>query len=152
MRSFGQAVGTTSCSYGCVSPKPFDLGIVPLDTSVSTENMAKVYRKDAAPRAVVGTQLPSVKMQIGKQGARTGWTSGTVRGKSVTKIKGCSRLYKSWKGTYRSKGGDSGSPILHETESGLVLVGIHFASGHRFHSWTDGGAEVEVDLGAPALV
>lgn len=114
----------------------FDGGIAKTTENVPAANAFKVFHPDKEPLKIAGLMQVRTGMNVAKMGARTGWSEGRVKTPIITRVRGHTSLYPSWRGTYYSRSGDSGSPILHKTGDGKwYLVGIHFSSGPRFHSW-----------------
>jgi hypothetical protein len=135
--SFGRTVGKVNCLYNLNARRAFDYGQAPWTENLAEQNFFRVYDSGGPNKVIRGLQAITVNARIGKQGAKTGWTTGRATGKSLTRVRGYDGLFPSWKGTYGSDSGDSGSPIIREVNGRWYHVGIHFSSGPRFQSWDD---------------
>ena len=106
-------------------------------SSVPRKNAFKVF-KPTGNLEIVGLLTAKPGMPIAIMGAYSGWQEGKVGMPIITDIDVTKGYYPSWTATYSSQGGDSGSPVLTKDSNGKWhLVGIHFASGPRFHSWNN---------------
>lgn len=144
--SGGEAVGTVACVFDLEARTTFDGGVAEANAEVPRENAFKVLNPHGAPLEIAGLKTAETGMRIAKMGMVSGWTEGRVGSAIVTRIEGHRALYPSWKATYRSRAGDSGSPILFkDTDGKWYLVGIHFSSGPRFHSWNNVDISVSRD-------
>lgn len=132
-----QDLGTVTCLYNLEAPTTFDTGIARGTGILDPAHAFLVFNPGGQPRRIEGLKTPFRGMQIGKQGARSGWSSGQVSSPMRTRVAGHRAVYPGWRATYSSLPGDSGSPILHEDAGKLYLVGIHFASGGSFQSWNN---------------
>jgi hypothetical protein len=136
--SAGSEIGTVACVFDLEAETTFDGGVAEANENVPRENAFRVLNPDGAPLEISGLQTARPGMSIAKMGMVSGWTEGRVGSPIITRIEGHDALYPSWTATYRSRGGDSGSPILFEDEDGRWwLVGIPFSSGPRFQSWNN---------------
>lgn len=136
--SFGKQIGTVSCLFDLNDKRACDIGLAPWTSDLVKKNLFKVYNPSGSPNTINKLQTVANNARIHKQGAKTGLTKGVVKGKTVTRVEGYTGLFPAWKGTYKSDGGDSGSPILMQGENGEWFhSGIHFSSGPRFQSWDD---------------
>jgi hypothetical protein len=142
----GEAVGTVVCVFDLDAKTTFDGGVAEANDKVPRENAFKVLNPNGEPLEITGLKTATTGMKIAKMGMSTGWTEGSVGSPTITRIRGHKALYPSWKATYRSRSGDSGSPILFKDSQGKWhLVGIHFSSGPRFQSWNDVDISVSRD-------
>lgn len=135
--NFGKLLGTVDCLFDLNTRPTFDYGQAPWIENLMEQNFFRVYSSQGSNKVIQNVQPATANIQIGKQGAKTGWTTGRATGKSMTRVKGYEGIFPSWKGTYRSASGDSGSPIMYENDGKWYHVGIHFSSGPRFQSWDD---------------
>ncbi|MFA6116710.1 MAG: hypothetical protein WC729_22120 [Sphingomonas sp.] len=134
----GEAIGIVSCVFDLEAETTFDAGVAEANERVPPENAFKVFNPEGAPLEISGLRTAQLGMPIAKMGMVSGWTEGRIGSPTITRVEGHNALYPSWKATYRSRAGDSGSPILFEDVDGKwYLVGIHFSSGPRFQSWNN---------------
>jgi hypothetical protein len=142
----GKAVGSVVCVFDLEAQTAFDGGVAEPNETVPRGNAFRVLNPKGDPLEIAGLRTAATGMRIAKMGMVTGWTEGTVGSPTITRIKGHKALYPSWKAKYRSRAGDSGSPILFKDVDGKwYLVGIHFSSGPRFQSWNN--VEISVSRG-----
>jgi hypothetical protein len=136
-------IGLVTCVFDLEAKTTFDAGVAASNASVPSSNAFKVLNPNGEPLQIDRLVTAEPRMKVAKMGMVSGWTEGRVGSPTITRIFGHRALYPCWKATYRSRGGDSGSPILWKDENGLwCLVGIHFSSGPQFQSWNN--AEVTV--------
>lgn len=121
----------------------FDAGVARAHPDLKASHNFLVFSADGQPKKIVGLRTVEPGISIAKQGARTGWSSGRSTGPARIRVRGHKAIYPCWGGTYRAKGGDSGSPVLHQDQDGWYLVGIHFASGPYYHSWDNADISAE---------
>lgn len=134
----GIPIGVVACVFDLEAETTFDGGVAEANDNVPRENAFKVFNPNGAPLEISGLKTAHPGMMIAKMGMVSGWTQGRVGSPTITRVQHHAALYPSWKATYRSRAGDSGSPILFKDEDGLwYLVGIHFSSGPRFQSWNN---------------
>lgn len=134
----GIPIGVVACVFDLEAETTFDAGVAEANGNVPRENAFKVLNPDGAPLEISGLKTALPGMVVAKMGMVSGWTEGKVGSPTITRVQHHAALYPSWRGTYLSRAGDSGSPILFKDETGLWhLVGIHFSSGPRFQSWNN---------------
>lgn len=144
--SAGEAVGTVACVFDLEAETTFDGGVAEANDEVPRENAFKVFNPNGGPLEIAGLKTAQTGMKIAKMGMVSGWTEGRIDAPTITRVQGHHALYPSWKATYRSRAGDSGSPILFRDDDGQwYLVGIHFSSGPRFQSWNNVDISVSRD-------
>ncbi len=133
-----EPIGVVACVFDLEARTTFDAGVAEANGEVPSANAFKVFNPSGAPLEISGLKTAHTGMTVAKMGMVSGWTQGRVGSQTVTRVRGHAASYPSWKATYRSRAGDSGSPILFKDEDGLwYLVGIHFSSGPRFQSWNN---------------
>lgn len=136
--SGGEPVAKVACVFDLEAETTFDGGVAIANDAVPRENAFKVLNPGGEPLTISGLKPAVLGMAVAKMGMVSGWTEGKVGSPTITRIQGHAALYPSWKASYRSRAGDSGSPILHKADDGQwYLVGIHFSSGPRFQSWNN---------------
>jgi hypothetical protein len=144
-RHTGTELGQVVCVFDLETDETFDGGVASATAAVPGENAFKCLKPGSQPIKIAGLMQARSGMRVAKMGMVSGWTEGTIGGPTITRISGRRALYPSWTASYRSRPGDSGAPVLHwsKTDGCWYLVGIHFASGPRFHSWNN----VEIAVG-----
>lgn len=149
--SFGSDIGKTDCVMDLDASPSLDCGIIAWTSNGRSAAHFRVFEEGSdTGKEIKGLRVPKVGDTVGKQGARTGWTTGRVSGKTITTLEGHAGTFSSWMADYGSAGGDSGSPILVKEGDDWHLVGIHFSSGPRFAGWDLVGSSAEGKIGITA--
>ncbi len=138
-RHTGTELGQVACVFDLEADETFDGGVATSTVAVPGENAFKCFKPRSQPIEIAGLMQAQRGMRVAKMGMVSGWTEGSIGVPTLTRVQGHRALYPSWTASYRSRGGDSGAPVLHrsETDGRWYLVGIHFASGPVFHSWNN---------------
>ncbi|MCC5989769.1 MAG: hypothetical protein JJT95_19040 [Pararhodobacter sp.] len=145
--SFSSAIGVTRCHFDLNKRQAADYGHASWDAQFNSRNYFRVFdsSNSAGKRiATVGTVREG--LSVGKQGARTGWSEGTVLSRAMIRVQGYSGTFRCWKANYHSMSGDSGSAIIRRSGASWEWVGMHFASGPHFWSWDTIGGRVSIQI------
>ena len=136
MTNGGVQVGKAHCLFDLDQNPSFDYGQIDWSQNVDKANFFRVYdANDPAGKQLAGLRVVAANAAVGKQGAKTGWTTGKASGRAIITLKGHKGRFRCWRGTYASAPGDSGSPVLHQVGGAWYSVGIHFAGGPHFAGW-----------------
>lgn len=128
-----------------------DSAFVPLAHGLSIK--ARVRRPSGNELRITSYREPKLFDKVGKVGARTGESYGTINGKlDVTNSRTGTILTDQWRilldDEYGALGGDSGSPVFINNWNGTVtLVGVLWASDLYRYAYFSGINSIRSDLG-----
>jgi len=133
----GGNIGVCECLFDLNHGVGVDYGHLAWGQNVRTENYLHVFMPNSPSRKerVYGAAVFGHGFGVGKQGARTGWTTGYVGNITSIRLQGYNGSFRCRKASYASAPGDSGSAILCKINNQWKWGGIHFASGPHFLSW-----------------
>jgi hypothetical protein len=136
MTNGGVQVGKAHCLFDLDQKPSFDYGQIEWSQNVDKANFFRVYEaNNSAGKRLAGLRVATLNAAVGKQGAKTGWTTGKVTARAIITLTGHKGTFRCWRATYASAPGDSGSPVLQQVNGAWYSVGIHFAGGAHFAGW-----------------